>query len=139
MERQEFKADIVIDSTGAALGRIASHATKQALGGKTVAIVNCEKAIITGRPRFTVEEYKHKRQRGGSSLNGPHFPKSADMIMKRTVRGMLPYIQFRGMQAFKKIRCYLGVPKEYESAKKVTLVREIKTKSLPLERISREL
>ncbi|MDD5700323.1 MAG: 50S ribosomal protein L13 [Candidatus Nanoarchaeia archaeon] len=139
MEEQKFKADVIIDANGAVLGRVASLAAKQALFGKTVAIVNCEKAVITGRVRFTVEEYKHKRQRGGSSLNGPHFPKSADMIMKRTVRGMLNYTFARGHDAFKRIRCFNGIPKEFESAKKISPIRELKTKSLPLERISREL
>lgn len=137
--KENFKADIVIDAANSILGRVASFAAKQALLGKAVAVINCEKSLITGRVRFTIEEYKHKRQRGGSSLKGPHFPKNSDMIMKRTIRGMLPYQQARGLEALKRVRCFNGIPKEFESAKKISLVTEIKTKSIPLSEVSREL
>lgn len=138
-EKEKFKADIVVDAANSVLGRVASFAAKQALLGKTVAVINSEKALITGRVRFTVDEYKQKRQRGGSSLNGPHFPKPTEKIMKRTIRGMLPYQRARGLEALKRVRCFNAVPAEYESAKKISLVRELKTKSIPLSEVSREL
>ena len=130
---------IIIDATDGIMGRVASYAAKQALLGKEVIILNCEKLQITGRKRTTIEEYKIKRQRGGSSLRGPHFPKQAEKIMKRTVRGMLPYKQARGLEAFKRILCYDGVPKEYESAKKITLVRELKARAISLGELSKEI
>ncbi len=130
---------IIVDAEGAVLGRLASYAAKQALLGKSIVIVNCEKSIITGRKRFTVENYKEKRARGGSSLRGPHFPKDSFRIVKRTIRGMLPYTQYRGLTAFKNIICYNGVPKEFESAKKITLIRELKTKAIVLSEVAREL
>jgi large subunit ribosomal protein L13 len=35
--------------------------------------------------------------------------------MKRAIRGMLPdYREGRGKESFKRIKCYVGVPKEYE-------------------------
>jgi large subunit ribosomal protein L13 len=30
--------------------------------------------------------------------------------MKRTIRGMLPYKRPRGVDAMKRIRCYVGIP-----------------------------
>jgi large subunit ribosomal protein L13 len=30
--------------------------------------------------------------------------------MKRTIRGMLPYKRPRGVEAMKRIKCYVGVP-----------------------------
>ncbi len=33
--------------------------------------------------------------------------------MKRTIRGMLPYKRPRGVDAMKRIRCYVGVPVEF--------------------------
>jgi len=131
--------EIVIDAEGAVLGRLASYAAKQALLGKSIVIVNCEKAVITGRRRFIIEDYKEKRGRGGASLNGPHFPKSSERIVKRTIRGMLSYTQGRGLAAFKRIICHDKTPKEYEAAKKITLVRELKTRSLGLSEVSKEL
>ena len=43
-----MKNQIVIDATNATMGRLASYVAKQALLGKQIAIVNSEKAIITG-------------------------------------------------------------------------------------------
>ena len=130
---------IIIDGENAILGRLASYAAKQALLGKSVIIVNCEKALITGRRRSVINNYKELRGRGGSSLKGPHFPKDSFRIVKRTIRGMLPYKQQRGLTAFKNILCYNSVPKELESVKKITLVRELKTKTMTVGEVSKEI
>jgi large subunit ribosomal protein L13 len=37
-----------------------------------------------------------------------------DMIMKRTVRGMLPYKMGRGRDAMSRLRIYVGVPRELQ-------------------------
>ena len=130
---------IVLDATNTPLGRVSAYAAKQALLGKDVIIVNCEKAQITGRRRTTISEYKEKRQRGGSSLRGPHFPKQAERVVKRTIRGMLPYTQSRGLTALKKIICYDAVPAEYASAKMISIARPLKTKAMSLADLEREI
>ncbi len=135
----EHKANLVIDAAHAVLGRVASYAAKQALLGKTIAIVNCNQALVTGRVRSTIDEYNITRKRGGASLNGPFFPKHPDRIMKRTVRGMLDYTKQRGLDAFKRVRCYNDVPKEYEAAHKVTLLRELTAKTISLQELSKEI
>jgi len=118
-ERQE----IVIDASDAVLGRVASYAAKQSLLGK----------------RIIINEYNIARRRGGRSLNGPHFPKNSERIMKRTVRGMLSYTQQRGLDALKRIICYCNIPKEYESSNKISLAKEVKAKTMPLQDLSRQI
>lgn len=108
---------IVIDGNKAILGRIASYAAKQALLGKHVAVVNCEGVLISGNKVDTLEVYKAMRARGGHAQKGPYFPTQPAMIMKRTIRGMLSHKEGRGALAFKKIRCYEGIPKELAEAK----------------------
>ena len=135
----EHKANLVIDAAHSVLGRVASYAAKQALLGKTVAIVNCNQTVITGKVRTTINEYNTTRRRGGSSLNGPFFPKHPDRIMKRTVRGMLSYTQQRGLDAFKRIRAYNEVPKEYADVKKITLLKNITAKTISLQELSKEI
>jgi len=130
---------VVIDATGGMLGRIAAYAAKQALLGKTIRIVNCNEILITGRKKSILEEYKAARARGGSALKGPNFPRPPEKIMKRTIRGMLPYKKGRGADALKKIRCYNKVPVEFESAEKVSLKRELKTRAIKLCKLSEEL
>ena len=131
--------ELVIDASNGVLGRIATYAAKQALLGKNVIVVNCDNAIVTGRRRMIIDEYNHARRRGGTSLNGPHFPKHTERIMKRTIRGMLNYNQQRGLDALKRVLCYPNVPKEYESAKKTSLVKEVSSKTVNLADLSREI
>ena len=136
---EQPRVQIIIDASGFILGRLASYAAKQSMLGKKVIIVNCDKALVTGRRRMVILEYLSARTRGGTSLNGPHFPKHSDRLVKRTVRGMLSYTQQRGLNALKRVICHNGVPKEYESSKKINSQREIKTKTITLGDLSSEL
>lgn len=131
---------IIIDAAAAPLGRIASFAAKQALRGASVIIVNCSQAIITGNRRTTIEEYKTAASRGGAILKGPFLPKkNTERIMKRTIRGMLPYKQERGRTALKRILCYAKVPAEYEKSQKISLTRPIRNQTITLAEIAEEL
>ena len=130
---------IIIDATDGILGRVAAYAAKQVLLGKEVRIVNCNDALITGSKKMISSKYKRARRRGGSSLRGPNFPKSPERIMKRTIRGMLPYKKGRGADAFKKIKCYNSLPAEFESSEKTSLKSEIKFKAIKLSKLEGEL
>jgi large subunit ribosomal protein L13 len=136
---KETRPEVVIDAANSILGRMASYAAKQALLGKNVIIVNCNHTLLTGRRRMVIGEYGHSRRRGGRSLNGPHFPKNPERIVKRTVRGMLSYTQQRGLDALKRVMCYNLVPKEYESSKKVTFPSTTKSRTMSLGDLSKEI
>jgi len=115
----------IIDGKNAILGRLASYAAKEALKGEDIAIVDCEKIIITGNKENIKEEFEATRKRVGSTQNGPKISRMSEKIVKRAIRGMLPnYRNGRGRVAFKRIKCYVGVPKEFESAKKISAGRE---------------
>ena len=128
---------VVIDASNAILGRLASFAAKQALLGKDIVIVNCNDALITGKKHSIISEYQETRTRGGSSLKGPHFPKSPERIVKRTIRGMLSYKQGRGLSAFKSIMCYNDTPDEYKEAKKIVAGKEKTAKTIKLSELSK--
>ena len=97
-----------IDAANTLLGRIATVAAKQALLGNKVNIYNCEKAIISGRKKMVLAHYKKRLSRG--TYKGPFTIKNPDRFVKRTIRGMLPYKKERGVKAYKRIRCYRGLP-----------------------------
>lgn len=99
----------IIDAEGLLLGRMASIVAKRALGGEEIALINAEKAVISGAKARILQDYRVKRTRG-SREGGPFFPRRPDHIVKRTIRGMLPYKRQRGIAAFKAIRTYVGVP-----------------------------
>ena len=128
---------IIIDATGGVIGRIASFAAKQALFGKRVIILNCNEALITGRRNMILEHYSHMRSRGKGAQKGPIIPRVAEKLMKRTIRGMLEYTQRRGEAALDRIICYNKVPKEFESAKKISMVRELKIRTVKLGEIAK--
>lgn len=105
----------VIDATDLVLGRLCTDVAKRLLNGETVRIVHAEKAIISGDRREIVARYKEKRELG-TSRKGPFRPRTPDRILKRTVRGMLPYQKPRGREAYKRLRVYMGVPDDLAEA-----------------------
>ena len=102
---------IVVDATGLVLGRLASVTAKNLLAGEEVKIVNAEKALVTGGKDSIFSEYGQTRDRGHME-RGPYFPRRPEMILKRTVRGMLPYKMRRGRDAFSRLRIFVGIPRE---------------------------
>ena len=108
MSVAEFEADVVVDARDCILGRVASKVAQRALDGERVAVVNAEHAVITGNENDIMSVYK-KRQDVGSD-RGPYYPKRPDRIFKRAVRGMIPYKESRGREAFENVRIYVGNP-----------------------------
>ncbi|GAA0655444.1 50S ribosomal protein L13 [Salarchaeum japonicum] len=106
MSLAEFDADVVVDAGDCILGRVASNVADLALEGESVAVVNAEEAVITGNKEATFATYRKRAELGSDS--GPYYPKRPDGIFKRAVRGMLPYKQDRGREAFENVRIYVG-------------------------------
>lgn len=102
---------IIIDAKDKILGRIGTFAAKRALLGEDVKIINCSEAVITGDRKKILAEYKRKRDMGTHST-GPFHHRMPERIVKRSIRGMLPYKQEKGKNAFKRIVCYRGVPED---------------------------
>ncbi|HDI85779.1 MAG TPA: 50S ribosomal protein L13 [Candidatus Korarchaeota archaeon] len=115
--------DVVVDAEGKILGRMASYVAKQLLQGKRVAIVNAEKAVITGNPSTVLSKYLKRRAIQGkpSPERGPVQPRTPDRIVWRTVRGMLPMKKAKGREAIRRLRVYIGVPPELKNAQPVEL------------------
>jgi len=108
MSLAEFEADVVVDARDCILGRVASQVAERAMDGERIAIVNAERAVITGSRDDVMSVYRD-RVRVGSD-RGPYYPKRPDGIFKRAVRGMIPYKTTKGREAFENVRVYLGNP-----------------------------
>ena len=109
-------AEAIIDADGLILGRLASHVAQRLLAGEEVVVVNAEKAIITGGKEDVIAHFRHRRD-VGSGRKGPLYPRTPHMMLKRTVRGMLPYKKSRGRSAYKRLKVHISVPKELEKRK----------------------
>jgi len=118
----------VIDADGLILGRLCSNVAKRLLNGEDVIVLNAEKAIVSGNRAQLLEFYKHRRKRGKSHLTkGPYYPRAADRLLRRTVRNMVDYKKPRGRAALKKLKVFIGVPKEFQGAKAETVEGARKT------------
>lgn len=101
----------MIDASGHVIGRLSTSVAKRLLMGEDVVIVNAEKALITGRRGWLIDEFRRRRDLG-SSRKGPFYPRRPDRILWRAIRGMLPYQQPRGRSALRHLRVYVSVPED---------------------------
>ena len=100
---------IVVDGEGAIVGRLGGYVAKELLKGKEVFVINSEKAIVSGDKKNVVGKIVGLRRMGrGGSLKGPKISKMPDRLLKRMIRGMLPWDRPKGRQAYKRLRCYVG-------------------------------
>ncbi|MEM2943455.1 MAG: 50S ribosomal protein L13 [Methanomassiliicoccales archaeon] len=104
----------VINAEGHVLGRLCSNIAERLLNGEEIVVVNAEKAVIVGKKEMVFAQYKQKRERG-KNLRGPYYPRRSDLILKRVVRGMIPYNKPSGKEAYRRLKVYVGIPEEFAS------------------------
>ncbi|MFW9830629.1 MAG: 50S ribosomal protein L13 [Candidatus Thorarchaeota archaeon] len=103
---------ILVDANNAVAGRLASAVAKQLLQGEHVVVINAEKAVLSGNRASLIQEYKESlglRTRS-APWRGPLHPRHPDRLLRRIIRGMVPWKKHRGRQAMKRLRVYTGSP-----------------------------
>lgn len=110
---------IVVDATNCIAGRMCSHVSKLLLKGNKVSIVNAEKAMLSGNRYKTIELYKEHLEINSvtNPIHGPFHPRRPDTMLTKMVRGMVPKQKTTGIEAFQRLRVYIGVPEEMKKAK----------------------
>ncbi|MCC6022839.1 MAG: 50S ribosomal protein L13 [Desulfurococcaceae archaeon] len=120
---------LVVDAEGAILGRLATTVAKSLLNGYKVYVVNAEKAVVSGNPQMIIESYRIwleiKTLRNPYKWS-PKRPRNPIAIVKKAVKGMLPKDSWRGVEAFKNLKVYIGFPEEL---KKYNVVKVAHTSS----------
>lgn len=135
----------VYDAENMVIGRLASKVAKAALLGDRIVIVNAEKAIITGDRRTVIEAYKVKFniRTSYSPKKGPFHHRRPDKLVRRIIRGMLPWPKPRGKAAFKRIHVYLGVPEKFANMEPIILegsrYRSLTRKFITISELSQEM
>lgn len=120
---------MIIDATDLILGRLATFVAKKALLGEKMHIINSEKAVISGKKKMVFDAQLTKSRRG-IPLQGPYFHRIPDKVVRRTIRGMIPYKTDRGRKAFKNVKCWIGIPPEFKD-KKAETVKGAEVSKLP--------
>ena len=137
-----FDKATIIDAKGLILGRMASIVAKRLLQGETIIVVNAEKSAISGKRLQIVQEAKTFLE-VGHPRKGPFHQRRPDRIVRRTIRGMLPRQKPKGLQAFKRLRVYLGVPLEVEDKEIQTIIEasanKLKSPYITVGELAREI
>jgi large subunit ribosomal protein L13 len=122
------KKMIVIDAKDQIMGRMATKVAKLALRGETIRVVNCAHVVMTGTRELVLSQLQQKIQRG-VPLKGPYYPKQSDRIVRRVIRGMLPYKQPKGRDAYARVLCFSEVPEDLADTEKISFPEASITKS----------
>jgi large subunit ribosomal protein L13 len=136
------KPIVVVNAEGLILGRMASKIAKRLLTGEEIVVVNAEKAVISGRKGNKVTEAKEFLGVGGVG-QGPFHYRRPDRVVRKTVRGMLPFKQPKGKLAYKHLKVFIGVPESLKNEKMETVTdaeaKKLKCSYFTVGEFSREI
>ncbi|MFW6117470.1 MAG: 50S ribosomal protein L13 [Thermoproteota archaeon] len=118
--RKVSRQPTIIDGEHLIMGRMASLIAKKLMEGERIKVVNAEKVVISGNKKRKVQEMK-KYLEVGHPTKGPFHYRAPDRILRRTVRGMLPYKKTKGKRAYKNLKVFIGVPEELKDSMTETL------------------
>ena len=117
-KQQEQNKHVVVDVSNCISGRVCSKISKLLLQGNRVSVVNAEKVMVSGNKYQVIESYKKNLEVSSvtNPIHGPFHPRRPDTIITRMIRGMVPKRKPSGMQAFKRLRVYIGTPEELKNS-----------------------
>ena len=117
--QQRHRNEILVDATGCIAGRMCSHVSKLLLKGNRVTIVNSEKAMLSGNRYKTIDLYKEFLEINSvtNPIHGPFHPRRPDTMLTKMVRGMVPKTKTSGIEAFRRLRVYIGTPDQFMNKK----------------------
>jgi large subunit ribosomal protein L13 len=110
----------VIDGDGLILGRMASLVARRLLAGEIIEIVNAEKIVVSGKRKMVVDKELEFLNVGGHEKGPVHY-RQPNRIVRKTIRGMLPYRKPMGKKAFSHLRVHIGVPDELAAVEKQSI------------------
>jgi len=110
---------MIVDGKDLILGRMATVVAKKLLAGKRVDVVNAEKIVVTGKKNAVMAKFKRRidLRAKGNPERAPKFPRTPHGLVRRSIRGMLPFKRKTGQDAFKRLRVHIGLPEEFKDAK----------------------
>ena len=75
--------------------------------------------VITGVKEQVFADFKAKVDRGDTTKRkGPFYPRRADLLFKRCVRGMIPWTTTSGRDAYRRLHVFVGTPKQFQDCEK---------------------
>ena len=112
----------IIDGRNAVLGRLGSVVAQRIMDGEEIVVINAESIVVTGERDMVFADYKARVDRGDTTKRkGPFYPRRADLLFKRSVRGMIPWTTTSGREAYRRLHVYVGTPKQFADAETVKI------------------
>jgi len=106
---------MIINAQNNVLGRLATRLVGRLKESEEdIHVVNANDVIVKGRPDDIMEKYRAKYNAGDRD-HGPDYPKRADRIVRRTVRGMLPKNK-EGEAMLRRLKVHREHPNAFEEA-----------------------
>jgi len=118
----------IIDGRDSILGRLSSVVAERIMDGEEVVIVNADAVVITGAKEMVFAQFKAKVDRG-QIRKGPYYPRRADLLLKRTIRGMIPFYKTSGREAYRRVHTFVGVPEQFADAEKIKIDEALRARS----------
>ncbi|MFA4983415.1 MAG: uL13 family ribosomal protein [Candidatus Micrarchaeia archaeon] len=104
---------VVIDAQDAVVGRLGARVAKLLMSGQAVEIINPDKALMRGSLSAAKEKYLSRRHQKDKRTpeNSPHWPRSPHLLLRRMIRGMLPFgSSRRGRDAYHRLKVHAIAP-----------------------------
>ncbi|MFX0086351.1 MAG: 50S ribosomal protein L13 [Candidatus Hodarchaeota archaeon] len=120
-----FENANIVTAENAVIGRLASVVAKRLLNGEKIIIVNADKAIVSGNAYFITTKYlkRWRIKTKSNPLKGPFYPRKSDQILRRTVRGMLPFHKSKGKEAYNRLLVFKDIPENLKE-KDIEIISE---------------
>ncbi|VVB99871.1 50S ribosomal protein L13 [uncultured archaeon] len=85
-------------------------------------IVNAEKAVVLGSMASAKGNFLSRRHQKNTRNpeESPHWPRTPNLLLRRIIRGMLPWSSKRGRDAYHRLKVSVGAPAEG----KTTVIKE---------------
>ena len=109
----------LVNAEGLIVGRMCSKVAKRLLNGEEVIILNAEKAVFSGKKKSKVLE-AHVFLEVGAPMRGPFHYRRPDRFLRKAVRGMVPFKQPKGKNAYKRLKVFMGIPLEFKDQQMIT-------------------
>ena len=109
----------LVNAEGLIVGRMCSKVAKRLLNGEEVIILNAEKAVFSGKKKSKVLE-AHIFLEVGAPRRGPFHYRRPDRFLRKAVRGMVPFKQPKGKNAYKRLKVFMGIPLEFKDQQMIT-------------------
>jgi large subunit ribosomal protein L13 len=119
MQTTKSNSITLVNAEGLIVGRMCSKVAKRLLNGEEVIILNAEKAVFSGKKKSKVLE-GHIFLEVGAPERGPFHYRRPDRYLRKVVRGMVPYKQPKGKNAYKRLKVYMGIPIELKDQQMIT-------------------